>query len=42
MHPLPVNHINAIEKCTAFNSTMLQMGGGEKNSNGSLVITEHV
>jgi hypothetical protein len=42
MHPLPVNHSNVIEECSAFISAMLQMGGGEKNSNGSLVIIEHV
>jgi len=40
--PLPVNHSNATEECTAFISALLQMGGGEKNSNGSLVIIEHV
>lgn len=27
MHPLPVNHSNAIEECTAFISAMPQMGG---------------
>ena len=42
MHPLPINHSNVTEECNAFISVMLQMGGGEKNSNSSLVIIKHV
>jgi len=35
-------HCNVIEKCNAFISPMMQMGGGQKNMHGSFIIVQHM
>jgi hypothetical protein len=42
MHPWLISCYIAVEECIAFISPILQMGGGKKNTRGSLLIVEHM